>query len=225
MQTAMGKDWMDACCHRANNVVIPNPVIWPLPSLNSAAASQAWRSERQQILAMGRLNPAKQFDLLIDVFSELSRIYPDWELVIVGEGNERKKLEAKIKELHLENQVYLPGRVTNVTQWYNQATMYVLCSKHEGFPNTLVEAMAHGLAVISFDCPTGPAEIIREGVDGLLISPEAGQAGLKQAMICLMDDVELRKNLMQEAIKVRERFSISQIGKLWEQALGIKKVT
>ena len=105
--------------------------------------------------------------------------------------------------------------------WYRRASMYVMSSRFEGFPNTLLEAMAHGLPVVAFDCDTGPRDIIRPGVDGLLVAPDEGMDGLCRALDLSMNDKELRGRMATEAIKVRERFSIDSIASQWDEVLKL----
>ena len=105
---------------------------------------------------MGRLGPKKNYEVLLDVFSQLAQSHRDWDLVILGEGSERPTLESKVKSAKLDGRVFLPGRAGNVGEWYERADLYVMSSHFEGFPNTLAEAMAHGMPAVAFDCDTWP---------------------------------------------------------------------
>src|SRR5690606_28867861 len=122
-------------------------------------------------LAVGRLHPVKGFDLLIQAFALIAPYFPDWDLVILGEGDERPRLQQQIQEADLSQRVQLMGRVGNMAEWYQYADMYVLSSRTEGLSNTLLEAMAAGLPVVAVDCDTGPREIIRDNIDGILVNP------------------------------------------------------
>jgi glycosyltransferase involved in cell wall biosynthesis len=202
---------------RARNIpVIPNAVSWPLPQQPPHLPPPPRKSGRRILLAVGRLSEQKGFDILIQVFQRLARDFPDWRLVILGEGPDRKALEAQIASAGLADRISLPGRAGNVGQWYETADLYVLSSRFEGFPNTLTEAMAHGLPVVSFDCDTGPRAIIRHEVDGLL-APAGDGATLETALRRLMLDEALRSRFAARALEARERFSLQRIGGLWDK--------
>ena len=150
-------------------------------------------------------------------FATLAKRYADWDLVILGEGPLRGALELQINALGLESRVYLPGGVGNVGDWYARADLYVMSSSFEGFPNTLVEAMAHGCAAVSYDCNTGPRDIIRDGEDGMLVNPVGDVAALTSALDQLMGDDERRERMAQKAVDVRERFSQASILAMWDE--------
>ena len=164
------------------------------------------------ILAIGRFDKQKGFDILIKVYSKIDT---NWKLYIAGEGSERKNLENLIKDLNLENKVILLGRIKNIFKWYEKSSIFVLSSKKEGFPNVLIEAMAFGCAVMSFDCPYGPGEIIDDGVNGILIENQ-NKEKLKEAIEKLIEDENLREKLGKNALQVREKYSIDKIAKEWE---------
>ena len=117
--------------------------------------------------------------------------------------------------LGLTDRILLPGRVSNPEAALKQADLFVLPSRFEGFPMALCEAMAAGLPVIAADCPTGPREIIRPDVDGILIPPE-DPAALAAALARLMDDDALRHRLGGRAAEVVDRFSVDRIMAMWE---------
>jgi len=116
----------------------------------------------------------------------------------------------------LAGRVFLPGWIGNLGEWYERADLYVMSSRFEGFGNTLAEALSYGLAAVSFDCDTGPRDIIRHEVDGLLVPPE-NVARLSNALDRLMGDPVLRQSFGKRAIEVRERFSMERIAGMWEQ--------
>lgn len=121
------------------------------------------------LLAVGRLVEGKGFGPLIETFSRLAQDFPDWMLVILGEGPDREALEHQVQSVGLVGRIRLPGQAGNASRWYKAADLYVMSSRSEGFPNTLIEAMTHGLPTASFDCDTGPRNIIHHGMDGLLV--------------------------------------------------------
>ena len=197
--------------------VIPNPVIWPLPSHPPRLDPQDYLKPGQRVLlGVGRLTEQKGFDLLIAAFAELAPRFPDWVLVILGEGPLRHQLEDQVLASGLRGRVLLPGVAGNIGDWYQRADIYVMSSRFEGFPNTLLEALAYGIPSVSFDCPTGPGDIIRHGVDGFLIPP-GNLEELTQTLERLMYDEPLRRRLGERAVDVRERFSLKRIATMWEK--------
>jgi glycosyltransferase involved in cell wall biosynthesis len=196
--------------------VIPNPVDWPLtghePKVDPALFC---RSGRKILLAAGRLITEKNIDVLIEVFSALATRHGDWDMVVIGEGSERAALEERIQSKSLAQRIFLAGRVGNPGDWYRHAHLYVMASQFEGFPNTLAEACAHGVPAVSFDCDTGPRDIIRHGMDGLLVPP-GNSRGLQDALNTLMGDDGLRARYAERAVDARTRFSIERISSLWE---------
>lgn len=216
-QTQLSAQWIQSHTLARKVAVIPNPLVYPIPvSQPIIAPTLVGNSSKKRILAVGRLTYQKGFDLLLQAFHQVAKSYADWELVILGEGELRSELEQRITNLGLSEQVFLPGRVGNVGDWYASADIFVLSSRFEGFPNALLEAMASGVAVVSFDCETGPRDIIRHGRNGLLVNAEDVQ-GLAEAMAELMGDENLRKQLSENAIAVRDEFSIERIANEWEQ--------
>ncbi|QGT78307.1 glycosyltransferase [Guyparkeria halophila] len=222
VQTGRAREWLTRCCPKARGHVIANPIVYPLPrdkpEVNPSAVVGL---ERRVVLAVGRLSEEKQFDRLVRAFEALVRRYPEWDLVVLGEGPERQRLERERDRLGLTGRVYLPGRVGNLSDWYQRADLYVMSSRFEGFPNTLAEAMAYGLPAVSFDCDTGPRDIIRDGVDGYLVPRETGASGLAGAMEALMRDESQRKQMAEEAVVVRDRFSMERIAAKWDVVLGL----
>jgi GalNAc-alpha-(1->4)-GalNAc-alpha-(1->3)-diNAcBac-PP-undecaprenol alpha-1,4-N-acetyl-D-galactosaminyltransferase len=204
---------------------IPNPVLIPPPHPLGSEA-KLLKLPSRSIVAVGRLEPQKGFDLLLSAFSTLTEEFPEWTLTILGEGDLRSTLVAQCEVLNISDRVNLPGRVKNVYAFLKSADLFVMSSRFEGFPNTLCEAMASGLAVISTDCPQGPREIIREGLDGLLV-PHENIPALAAAMELLMSDDDKRQNLGIYATEIVERFSLETVMGLWETASQevIKNVT
>ena len=183
--------------------VIPNPI----------AISKEKAIKKKRIIGVGRLHTQKGFDLLIKAFAKVYESYPEWELVIYGEGPEREDLESLVSQLNVP--VFLPGRTQEIAREMAQSEIFVLSSRSEGMPNVLCEAMGLGLPVISTDCPTGPRELIQEGVNGLLI-PVDHEDALASAMKALIEDQGLRQNLGQAAQASVSSFKIEAIASQWE---------
>lgn len=220
MQTMGGLDWLEKEIPSARGMVVQNPCVFPLPEAEPKILPETIvRSDRHILLAVGRLVELKQFDLLIAVFVKLAGCFPDWDLAILGEGEDRASLEAQVAVVGMTGRVHLPGRVGNIGDWYKRADLYAMSSRFEGFPNSLLEALAHGLPVVSLDCATGPSDLIREGVNGYLVSPEAGADGLVARLAQLMADSSLRADMSVRAFDVRDTFSFERVGVAWDNAL------
>jgi len=170
---------------------------------------------RRWLVGVGRLDPVKRFEVLIDVFAPLAAQHPMWSLLLLGEGPERGRLEAAVRRHGLESRVWLPGAVRVTDPVLRQCHLFALTSRYEGFPNALCEAMACGIPAVSFDCPTGPREIVRDGVDGLLV-PDGDAGALRAALDRLMGDDSLRERLGARATEVVTRFAAAGILGSWE---------
>lgn len=194
--------------------VIPNAVRWPLDNAEPLLPPPP-RDGRYRLLAAGRLHPHKGFDLLITAFQAIARHFPDWDLVILGEGDCRDALQNQIDDAGLINRISMPGRVGNVGDWYAQSDLYVLSSRVEGLSNTLLEAMASGLAPVAFDCETGPREIVRNGIDGVLVTPPEDDEALAAHLSDMMAHHEQRAAYARRAVDVRDRFSTTRVMTLW----------
>jgi glycosyltransferase involved in cell wall biosynthesis len=216
VQTESAKTYFSAAVQR-RTVVIPNPVIVPpeRPKKNH-------REGQKLIVGLGRLVPQKGFELLLAAFAQIASRHPDWSLAVWGEGGQRGQLEELRDRLGLRERVGLPGRTREPHEKLQQADLFVLSSRSEGFPNALGEAMACGLPVISFDCPSGPRDLIRDQVDGLLV-PQGDVAALASAMERLMSNVDERNRLAARAVEVSERFGLEKVMALWETILQKEK--
>lgn len=209
--------WFEAHTRARRITVIPNAAPWPLPVHEPIVApATVCRVGHRVLLAVGRLSEEKGFEQLLRAFSSLMKKYPEWDLVILGEGPLRAELERQVVAAQLEGRAFLPGRVGNLAQWYERADLYVMSSRYEGFGNTLAEALVHGLPAVSFDCDTGPRDIIRPEIDGLLVPPQ-DVASLAAALDRLMGDAGLRSRFGGRAVEARERFSIERIAEKWEE--------
>lgn len=212
VQTEGVADWARGITNYKRVRVVPNFVrALPRPPADGR--------EPMDLLAVGRLDRQKGFDVLLRAFSLSSLAERGVRLTILGEGAQQPALEVLADELGIAQVVELPGVVKDPEAWMARATVYVLPSRYEGFPNALLEAMAMGCPVIAADCDSGPREIIRHGENGLLVPVEdvdALAAGLQK----LFDDAALRVRLGTEAVKVREYYSKTAILAQWEQLIN-----
>jgi GalNAc-alpha-(1->4)-GalNAc-alpha-(1->3)-diNAcBac-PP-undecaprenol alpha-1,4-N-acetyl-D-galactosaminyltransferase len=197
--------------HAAKVEVIPNPVF--IPALEGAKAERA-----KVVLAVGRLGREKGFDILIKAFLRVSERFPEWTLWIAGDGPLRADLQGLSKRLGLEGRIRFLGKVSPIEPLYRQASVFALASRFEGFPNALCEAMAHGMAVTSTDCPYGPGEIIRDGEDGLLVPVEDVEA-LAGALSHLIRDQSVRASFGEAASRNIRCHEAEAMLEKWEKAL------
>lgn len=213
--------WLEENVPGSQITVIPNSVRWPMEAAEPVVPPPS-REGRRRLLAVGRLHPHKGFDVLLRAFAQIKAYFPDWDLVILGEGDERETLERQVEEGGLQGRVSMPGRVGNLADWYADSDLYVLSSRVEGLSNTLIEAMASGLPVVAFDCETGPREIIRQDIDGVLVSQVEDDEALAAHLADLMARPERRELLARRAIDVRDRFSTARVMSLWNHLFGFR---
>ncbi len=207
MQTQQSKQSLGPRLQRHMHV-IPNP-------LNFADAMQNITPDRAQIIvAMGRLNPQKGFDLLIDAFAQIAATLPNWQLHIYGAGQEQTALQQQIATHALTHQIQLKGLTQSPFETLQQATIFVLSSRYEGFPNVLLEAMASGCAVISYDCPSGPADIITDQHNGWLVPAEDVPA-LASAIKTAVDNPTTVAQMGAAAREVIETYATAPIADKW----------
>lgn len=208
--------WIEEHVPGSRLAVIPNAVCWPMPVEEPVVEPPA-RYGRRRLLAVGRLHEHKGFDLLIAAFSQLAGYFPNWDLVILGEGECRDALQAQIEAAGLEGRVAMPGRVGNVGHWYAESDLYVLSSRVEGLSNTLLESMASGLAPVAFDCETGPRAIVRHGIDGVLVNPPEDVEALAAHLSDMMGNEAKRRSCARRAVDVLDRFSTARVMALWDE--------
>ncbi len=204
-------DWFPDAI-RAKGVVIPNPVDLPdeMPVRGSGP---------KVLIAVGRLVPQKGFDILLQAFAKIAADFPDWTLIIRGEGTLRGDIERLRDDLGLAGRVSLPGITEKPGAWVEEGEIFVLSSRYESFGNVLTEAMVAGLAIVSFDCPWGPSEILTDQADAILVPPEDHDA-LAAAMARVMNDRGLRARLGEAAQKNVVRFERGRIMGRWDDMVG-----
>ena len=190
--------------------VIPNPI--PGMRRNFIERKSMSPLAERFILGVGRLSRQKGFDRLLAAFHALDQ--SDTHLVILGQGAEEAALVVLAREFGIEKRVHFPGYVSNVEIWYRNAECLVLSSRHEGWPNVLMEAMANGCPVVSFDCEYGPSEIIEHGENGLLV-PEGDVEWLGREIARVLDDGGLRKSLVVKAMARVNDFDVKKIALRW----------
>ena len=190
------------------SVVIPNPIKSDLPDPYTG-------ERKKKIVAVGRLNYQKNHRLLLEAFADFNKGYPDYELMIYGQGELLEELTIYSETLQISKQVQFAGFSQKILQEISDAAMYVLSSDFEGVSNSLMEAMAIGIPVISTDCPIGgSAELIEPMKNGILV-PVKDRLALAEAMITLAGNPNIGKRLSNRAVSVRETYSNDKICKRW----------
>jgi glycosyltransferase involved in cell wall biosynthesis len=175
--------------------------------------------DRPVVLAAGRLMRVKGFDRLVAAFAQVARAHPDWQLRICGGGDERAALRRQIAELGIGANVQLAGPVSDLEREMDEASMFVLSSRAEGLPMVMLEAMGKGLPVVSFNCPTGPREIIDDGVDGVLVKNGDVDA-LAAAMIALIEDEGERRRLAAAGREKARQYGMEAVGGRWRALMA-----
>jgi glycosyltransferase involved in cell wall biosynthesis len=170
------------------------------------------------ILAAGRLVRQKGFDLLIPAFAQVVAKHPDWRLKIVGTGYARDSLQEMIEVHGLHDWVSLASRTKDMGALLETASVFALSSRFEGFPMVLLEAMSKRLAVVSFDCPTGPADIIRDHTNGVLVPAEDVDA-FAASLLEVVEDDELRRSCAAGAVETARNYRMEAVGPLWDELL------
>ncbi|MGB6242844.1 MAG: glycosyltransferase family 4 protein [Castellaniella sp.] len=196
-------------------VAIPNPLPDGLPEPRLAEPAEG----RRRLMALGRFNPVKQFDRLIEVFAGLADSCPDWDLWIWGDGAQRAACLQRVAALGLTDRIHLPG--FSQTPWTDLATGhgFVLNSRVEGFPNALLEAMALGLPCVAVDCPSGPSELTQAGQVATLV-PLGDEAALAQALQRLMQASPSDRETWGRtaAASVRARYGLDAVVQAWHES-------
>ena len=172
-----------------------------------------------RLLAAGRLNHQKGFDLLLAAFATVAPSHPDWTLDIFGEGPLRPQLEQQVVSLGLDGRARVNRLTNRLGERMGDASVYVLSSRFEGLPLIVLEAMAAGLCVVSFACPTGPDEIITDDTDGLLV-PAEDVSAMAAALDRVMSDESLRRRLAAAAPAAVRPYSSQQVGRRWDELLA-----
>jgi GalNAc-alpha-(1->4)-GalNAc-alpha-(1->3)-diNAcBac-PP-undecaprenol alpha-1,4-N-acetyl-D-galactosaminyltransferase len=199
---------------RERIAVINNPVF----RAEAFATPGADRSQRT-LLSIGRLSYQKNFSVLVRAFAKLAGQFSDWQLRIVGEGEERTALQQLSESLGIATRVSMPGATRDVSAEYRAADLFCLPSRFEGFPNALAEAMAHGLPVVGFRGCAGMSELVTPGRDGALADGNGGADTLTAALAPLMGDASLRDRVGLEARRIVDRYPPERSFDGWERLL------
>lgn len=200
----------DAACWKGyDNIEVIHNVVTNYPEKITDVADRPKR-----IIAVGRLHAQKGFDLLIQSWQLIAARHPDWQLVVYGHGGDLQKLQQQLEKAGLTSSMTFAGATDNIYKEYQDSAFYVMSSRYEGWGLVLVEAMSCGLPCVSFDCPYGPSDIIRDGEDGLLVENGNIQQ-LAEKMELLINNKELRERLGVRARLNAARFTSDNIMPQW----------
>ncbi|SEH01968.1 Glycosyltransferase involved in cell wall bisynthesis [Nonomuraea solani] len=190
---------------------IPNAV----PPMTGGTA----KLDAKVAITVGRMTRIKGYHRLITAWETVAAAHPDWTLRIFGAGPQEDNLRLQIAEAGLEGKVELPGPTSDVGAELEKASIYVLSSRHEGFPMTILEAMAKGLSIVSFNSPHGPKEMITNEVDGLLVKPRTN-ANLAASISRVIEDEQLRRDLAARALETARTYDVEVIGQKWDALMA-----
>lgn len=193
--------------------IIPNPINNNLP--------QPYTGERdKEIVAFGRFTAQKNFKMAIDAFKLLHKDFPEYRLVIYGEGPLEKEIKEHIQSTGLEAFISLPGFQQNIIEKIKKAGVYISSSDFEGISNSMLEALAMGIPSVCTDCPVGGAAMtIKNNENGILI-PVGDTNALYEGMKRIIEDKEFADKLSENAVKIREELSIEKIVDKWLKVLS-----
>lgn len=171
-----------------------------------------------KIITVGRFDKVKGYDRLVKIAKKVLEKNPDWEWHIYGNGEEFKNIETLIKENQLENKLILKGETSNIYKLYKEYSFYVMTSYYEGFGMVLIEAKANYLPIVSFNCPTGPEEIIKDEIDGYLIENNNINQMVKKINF-LIENTDVRKNFSNRSKINLDKFKKEIIMKKWKKLI------
>ncbi|SEK86731.1 Glycosyltransferase involved in cell wall bisynthesis [Nonomuraea pusilla] len=195
--------------------LLPGTPVVQIPNAVHKADQEHSRQVNPVVVAAGRLVPQKGFDLLIPAFAQVVAERPEWRLRIFGTGPRRTQLAGLIEQHGLGEHVSLRGRTERLDQELADASVYALSSRFEGLPMVMIEAMTHALPVAAFDCPTGPRDVLTDGVDGLLVPPRDVD-GLAAALKRLVADRDLRLRMGLAAAETSRAYAPEVVMPRWD---------
>lgn len=211
VQTKEIQDFYHTTIEKERIVILPNPISEELSLMRE------YKLDRENIiLNVGRLTYQKAQDFLIKSFSKIDN--KNWKLLIIGEGPKKKEYQQLIEKLNLKDRVIIKSKTKNIDKYYNSCSIFAFSSIFEGFPNALIEAMHFGIPCISTDCPTGPSELIKDGINGFLI-PMNNEYILTEKINQLISQEDLRLSFGKNAQTTVEHFKVDSVLKQWNKII------
>ena len=207
--TQRDKQLWESKFKKQNKIVcIPNSVSTPKVQVSD------YQTRDKLIIAVGRLTYQKGFDILVKAWAIIANRFPTWKLSIIGSGEDEPILQNLISSLNLEKSISIIQATTQINHYYNSASIFCLSSRFEGLPMVLIEAQQFGLPIVSFDCNTGPAEVVTHEFNGLLCEPENEKALANSLAICIADSN--KRNLFNKAaLQSANRFNTKPVFSMW----------
>ena len=201
--------------HKDNITVIPNPI-----TIDYSTDPTGNRSKK--VLLVGRFNPQKGLERVIEIWNQIEPHFPDWKLTIIGNQDDKSyvnNIKNLISKYNLK-QIELKEAVPDILKEYDDSEILVMTSIYEGLPLSLIEGMSRGLPLIAYDCKCGPKEIIRDGINGYLIK-NGDKDSFVQKLKSLMEDSELRNEMRNNALSISRNYEILPIMDKWTKLFSI----
>jgi glycosyltransferase involved in cell wall biosynthesis len=200
---------------RERITTIPNPVF----PATRFASPKGEPGKRKILLSVGRLGYQKNHGVLIRAFAKICDMFPEWDLLIAGEGGDRDILENEIKSLGLTKRITLPGAIKDTGNLYCESHLFCLPARWEGFPNVIAESFSHGLPAVGFAECAGTRDLIEHGVSGLLAAGNGDADTLAQALRILMADNDLRDEMGRKGLESIKQYAPDKVFDKWESFL------
>lgn len=193
-----------------------------IPNFSAMPISRLSLCTEKRVIAVGRLEWPKGYDLLFEAWKEIEMKYPDWKLDIFGSGRLEKTLKKQLTSSGMKTVTIIPF-TPNISEEYAKSSLCVLSSRFEGFSLVLLEAMRHGVPGVSFDCPFGPSEVLEDGKCGFIV-PGEDVTALANKLCVLIEDEPLRKQFSTAALERAKIFDVDKIMLRWKKLFeGLQK--
>lgn len=190
------------------------PNIEVIPNARTYNPTTTAMLNTKRVIAVGRYTHQKGFERLIEAWNLICRQHPDWHLDIIGDGEDRPKLQEHIDQHNIESHITLCPPTKNMDAVYREASIVAMSSRYEGLPMILLEAQAYGLPIVSFACKCGPADVVTDGVDGFLVT-EGDVESLASKLTTVIEDDALRQQMGRAARIASERYAEGVVMKKW----------